>query len=351
MLFSLARGSKKTALLRGFFTKLVDKAKSKWYNIDRLKKSYQHKGAFTMSHTKYTTDELELQAFLHEKIDQFAKRQNIKKTTVDPLLLNAIDSPSTRLSVAQCGEYIGLDKNGHVVAANFCKHRLCPICCWRHAAKKWHRTYEIIEKLRAEKPYTFMHMTLTVKNCPSEKLSSTISDMLKAVGRMTQNRRWKDRVHGYIRSLEVTYNASTGEYHPHFHYILCLSEDYITNPNIYLSTYDWRKMWEKAAKLDYVSQIDIKVIQGEELSKAVAEVSKYAVKAADIFKRIKDPEELKVLLKAISGRRLYSLGGIIKDHDIKPIKLNADELAEARSAASYYTWENGAYREGANIGS
>ena len=270
-----------------------------------------------MSIINYSTSGQELQEILEEKLENLEKRQRIKKEQIESKLIPAINSTSVRENVKSCGSFVALNENGNIIAANFCKHRLCNVCNWRAAAKKWHRTKNIIDSIGKA---TYVHMVVTLRNCTTEELNSTITHIMKSINRMCSRPTWKKRVLGYIRSLEITYNPEQKDglkWHPHYHYILCLPYDYETNTDIYLSTYEWRKMWEKSARIDYNTQFHFQVIKDFELSNAVAEVSKYAVKAAKIFDTIseKDNTDLKALLKAIKGRRLYSLGGIIKEID------------------------------------
>lgn len=305
-----------------------------------------------MPHSYNSTEIEKLQAILENKLQLFKEHKKLKETKVDTLLLPAL-SPSRADQVKHCADDIALDDDGHVVYASYCKHRLCPVCVWRNAAKKWHKTYSIIAKLEQSKTYVFALLTLTIRNCAAKDLKDTIDELMKAINRLNANDRFKARVKGFIRSLEITYNPDQKDglvYHPHYHFILALDEDYMTNADKYLSAYDWRMMWQKAAKLDYTAQIDIRLIQGDDLCGAVAEVSKYAVKSADVFKTAKTTADIAPLLSAISGRRLYSLGGVIKAaakaaaKEEKEQQPSREEYREKSAAAHWYKYEKGTYR-------
>ena len=305
-----------------------------------------------MSHSYNTTSANDLQEVLQNKLELFKEHKRLKETKVDPLLLPAL-APSRADQVRHCADDIALDDEGHVVYASYCKHRLCPVCVWRSAAKKWHKTYSIIARLEQTKTYVFALLTLTIRNCRAEDLKTTIDELMQAINRLNSNNRFKSRVKGFIRSLEITYNPDQKDglvYHPHYHFILALDEDYMTNADRYLSAYDWRMMWQKAAKLDYTAQIDIRLIQGDDLCGAVAEVSKYAVKAADVFKTAKTTADIAPLLSAISGRRLYSLGGVIKAaakaaaREEKEQQPSKEEYRERSAAAHWYRYEEGTYK-------
>ena len=102
-----------------------------------------------------------------------------------------------------------------LVAANFCKDRLCPMCDKRRSL----RNFYIINKLlvaAAEEGFTYLFSTYTIKNPIAENLRDEIDIMQHAFNRM-YDKELSDIFEGYIRVLEVTYNPDRRDFHPHFH--------------------------------------------------------------------------------------------------------------------------------------
>jgi plasmid rolling circle replication initiator protein Rep len=128
--------------------------------------------------------------------------------------------------------------------------------------------------------------------------------------------------------LEITHNTnpqsvSYDTYHPHFHCILAVNKTYFKNEE-YIQKSDWTSFWRKAMRLDYDPVVDVRRVKGN-TAKAVAEVSKYAVKDSDYI--IPDDWQLtvdtvKLLDSVLSNRRLVAYGGKFKDWHRK---LNLDD--------------------------
>ena len=253
----------------------------------------------------------EMQAFLDEKLPELAVRVLKKNQTVDRYK-SAMTENQFR-AFKECGKYITADEKGNIIGANFCKHRFCPVCNKRYSSAKWHYIKSIATAVNTAVTPNWAMFTVTVKNCPPERLKQTIDNLMAAINRMNSTNTWKRRVLGFFRSLETTYNSERKDYHPHYHILLCLPSDYYTNPDLYMSTAEWRQLWERSVRADYTCQIDLSPIQGygEELSSAIAEVAKYAVKLSSVVEQ--GPDALKPLAAALRSRRLISYGGILKD--------------------------------------
>lgn len=240
-----------------------------------------------------------------------------------------------------CGKDIWLDDDGHITGANFCKQRLCPVCNYRRSTLMWHKINEIVSVFSENE---FVFITLTVKNCKDVELSKTITHLLESFHRITSRRTWKQNFVGYVRGLEITYNAMQDTYHPHIHILAVTSKEYFAEKYIDIGTL--RKWWQESANLDYFVQVNIEKVHNKE--KAVAEVAKYAVKMSDILETGISSQRLRatqVLASCINGRRLISTGGAITKV-ARNLKINLDDDFdgfEARKSSKYYHWENGAY--------
>lgn len=220
--------------------------------------------------------------------------------------------------------------------ANFCKVRLCPMCSWRRSLKIFGQVSRVMDHVEENYNYKYIFLTLTVKNCYGEDLKDTLDLMTKAFNKMNQRKTFKQVVKGYFRSLEITYNKKDDTYHPHFHMILAVDNNYFTNSRIYLSQENWTNLWRSCLKVDYTPIVDVRRIREDNnkgFGKAVAETAKYTVKAEDFLIRdekgnIKEnltDEVVKSLDKALHRKRLTSFGFIFKEiHK----KLNLDDAED-----------------------
>ena len=240
-----------------------------------------------------------------------------------------------------CGSDIWMDDEGHITGANFCKQRLCPVCNYRRSTMMWHKINEIVSLFPDNE---FLLITLTVRNCKDTELNKTINHLLDSFHRITCRRTWKKNFKGYVRGLEITYNAKKNTYHPHIHILILASDEYYKSD--YVDIHTLRKWWKESAHLNYFVQVNIKKVKKKE--KAVAEVAKYAVKMSDILKYDISEQRLRatqVVASCINGRRLISTGGYItKAARILKISLDDDyDTFSTRKSAKYFHWEKGAY--------
>lgn len=229
--------------------------------------------------------------------------------------------------VVHCGEFLEFAVYGtgevHLHNANFCRERLCPMCAWRRSLKIYYQVSKVMDKFQILYPdYKPIFLTLTVKNVSARFLSSTLDNMFKAWRNLTDKRSKVGKMFSkvfpaWFRSLEVTHNSVTDEYHPHFHVILFARESYFTGRD-YLNTRDWVKMWRSALGVDYNPVCFVEAVNSG--ANAIKEVSKYSVKDTDY---ITEDSELmdklvSVLSAALKGRRLYAFGGRLRKiaHDV-----------------------------------
>lgn len=263
--------------------------------------------------------------------------------------------------VQSCGTWLEFgifpDKN-KLVFANFCKDRLCPMCNWRRSLKLYGQVSAVMDELERQ-GYKFLFLTLTIKNCSASALSSTIDILLKGFTKLfNKNRRVAKQIKGFFRSLEITKNARTGEYHPHLHCILAVRAEYFNGKN-YISQSEWAQIWQKCIAVEYQPIIDIRRIKSGDkgVSGAVREVAKYSVKGSD-FLDMSDldstAETVADFLKALSFRRLVSFTGVFADirkqlkfDDVEQGDLVQTDIDNIRNdvaiAIVRYGYKNGCY--------
>jgi len=204
-----------------------------------------------------------------------------------------------------------------------CKDRFCAFCNWRRARKLGIQSYEVLKAIESENNVRYIFATFTLRNCHIDDLSITIKAMNKAFERMSQTKRFRNSILGFIRALEYPPQKDDNEYiHPHFHCLFVVSEDYFNiNKNLYIKQEEFILMWQKALRVDYAPSVDIRIIkskgEGDAIAKAVAETVKYPLKSIDLKDMSIDLFEQ--LVHQMKRKRALAFGGIIKEYRKKMI--------------------------------
>ena len=241
---------------------------------------------------------------------------------IDPTCI----SPSAKFSLHGCASYLLFKRDKKKGAkkldtADFCKHRLCPICNWRKSLKMFGQANKIANKILEQNSSTrFLFVTFTVKNCPAEKLEETINLMNKGFKSITDKtkklaitNKFKNNMLGYIRAMEVTYNQEEDTYHPHIHCIFAVKAQYFTHG--YIKKSEWQYIWGECCKTEYEPIVKVQTIKNS-TAKAVAEVAKYPVKMDELANYQDENKAIKALIvftKILKGRRLITFGGVFAD--------------------------------------
>lgn len=201
----------------------------------------------------------------------------------------------------------------------FCRVRTCPVCQWRRSLRHVARFLEALPKLTAEYPnHKWLHLTLTVKNCPVENLRETIVELNKGWKRFMHLKAFKNSVLGYVRNVEVTRSADASA-HPHMHVLLMVPSAYFKKKALYITHDEWREMWRDSARLDYDPQVCVKAIKGADTETEVREVMKYATKPGDL---LEDADWLVQYIYQVHNLRFLSAGGLVKKY------LSTEEVSE-----------------------
>lgn len=224
-----------------------------------------------------------------------------------------------------------------IVGFSSCRVRLCPLCSWRRSLKNFWNTISIVKWLKSNEnrsevgKFSYIFITLTIKNCRGDALSGTIDDLFSAVKRLYERKEIKKAWVGMVRNLEVTHNVNPESkdydtFHPHFHMIAAVRPSYFTSRD-YISQKRLQNLWRECLRVDYDPVVDIRRVksraspEGEDASgcdaaKAVAECSKYAAKSTDYI--IPDDwdltvETVRLLDAALDRRRLINYSGIFRE--------------------------------------
>lgn len=264
--------------------------------------------------------------------------------------------------IKYCGSYLEFIKNietneKKLYSANFCKERLCPMCQWRKSLKVFHQVSRIMDKVQKERKNLIpLFLTLTLKNCTGSNLSSTLDNIFQSWYKLVKYRKIKRIVKGWFRTLEITYNKKNDTFHPHIHSIIMVDKNYFKKNNKdYMQTSDWVNIWRKALNINYDPICDIRKIKNNKKKyKAMSEVAKYTLKDTDfIFDDIYLTDKvIGVLNCCLKGRRLYALGGVLKQiaKEIKISNLSEGDLVhideekireDVSSVIELYHWNFG----------
>lgn len=216
----------------------------------------------------------------------------------------------------QCSQVMSFSKcedcdNSQIHHASLCRDKLCPICKWRLATKRYLAMSEILHIASTEYPEAiYQFVTLTVPNCNVENLSTTLKSMSAQWNKLLQRVSGKRSI-GWARSLEITYNAKTKQVHPHYHCIIMYGTQ--TEADLYGSgvVSDWVELNAGSSfKAQSLKQIAKKDLDGD-VSSVALEVFKYSTKDEDL-----DTMPLSIFrefVNQIGGKRMVSFGGWLKE--------------------------------------
>lgn len=246
--------------------------------------------------------------------------------------------------MASCADWLEFaetrehDKKLKLTRATFCHVRHCPICQWRKSLARIARFMKNLPDYLEEYPdFSYIYAVFTVRNCPMDELRDTIRAENKGFERLLKRlKRAGVNVHGFIKTVEVT-KGKDGFPHPHLNAILAVNKSYFTDKT-YLSKDKWVTLWRESMKLDYDPSVFVSRVRrrrkkdagkgeatpAEDLTSGFLEVSKYAIKPADI---VDDPEFLYGVTAQCHKLRFISTGGCLKNIFREDGTDGADDLA------------------------
>jgi plasmid rolling circle replication initiator protein Rep len=233
-------------------------------------------------------------------------------------LYDQADSEDYSVRINRCSQMLlfgsRLDVQGQrtirLKSAFFCRVRNCPVCQWRRSLMWKARLGNALPLIERDYPKAcWLHLTLTVRNCPITDLRNTLKLMNAAWQRLSQLKKFP--AIGTFKSLEVT-RGKDGSAHPHFHILMMVMPNYFGGN--YIKQDKWVEMWRKALRVDYDPGAHIQRIKSNsnrDISDTIKEVAKYTVKGDDL---VIDSEWLLEYTKQVHKTRAISLGGILKQY-------------------------------------
>ncbi len=215
-----------------------------------------------------------------------------------------------------------------LVAANFCRNRLCNICQWRRSLRQkaeFRKKLPII-KQNFQEGDRLLFFTFTAKTVNLENLRERIgqfnhgwSNIVK--GKSKFYRKLSDVMRGYIRVLEVERSKEDpNKVHPHFHILVWVTGDYFTVDHYLDQRNDLEvsRFWGQSMGLNYLPSVRVTAVKTQKGDKGISlitaskELHKYMTKSKDILENA-DPEWLADFSKQMHNVRTISWGGLFKE--------------------------------------
>lgn len=144
--------------------------------------------------------------------------------------------------IEQCGQHLYFE-GGHLVGADFCRQRICPMCQYRNSMRQYARMLQVAERLGAQ-GYRFLHLVLTVPNCSHADLAKTVQKLYDGYGKLMHEKRIKKAFKGALRALEVSFNAENWTFHPHLHCLIAVRMSYFSDTRVYCSHKLVKDLWK-----------------------------------------------------------------------------------------------------------
>lgn len=133
-------------------------------------------------------------------------------------VIDQLDLPfKTRERFKTCGDHPSVeycpDTDRVRIQANHCKSRFCPKCR-THRQARWRETLKAAVTSLPNAEWKLI--TLTLKHCDDD-LKTQLNHLRKSFRRLRQTDLWKQRIKWGIAVIEVSYNKTKDQWHPHLH--------------------------------------------------------------------------------------------------------------------------------------
>jgi len=193
-----------------------------------------------------------------------------------------------------CGHKI--TQNNAVLTSKYCDTRICHVCA-RIRTAKLIKGY--VNQLKEMGKLEFV--TLTLPNVPENELRNTVEFMNNTIVKIIRSfRRYGDKISG-IRKLEITYNAVTNTYHPHFHVIVNNQGSELVNK------------WLSKVKTANIAAQDIRDCDENSFNELFKYTTKIVCRKRDEIKVY--ISALDVIMRTLKGKRCIQPFGVIKKVD------------------------------------
>lgn len=220
-----------------------------------------------------------------------------------------------------------LYQDGKKLSSRWCNTRVCHMCNTLRTAKLMNGYISQFKELAL-----LQFVTLTRKNCTKEELNDVVQDMLKKASLIIRYIREHLGIDiNGIRKLEITYNATTDTYHPHFHFL-------VDNNTGQILVDEWLKRNEGIAQREGYDYKKKKMVSLQDIRTAdkncLNEIFKYTTKIATHKKGelVYYLNALNTIMEAMYKKRSFQTFGKIKkvNEEINEEELNAQEYIDLK---------------------
>lgn len=261
-----------------------------------------------------------------EYTEPYERHQELKGYICELVQHSELIPLKNQAAMSNCGEWLTFNESEDgvkLVGASFCRQRICPMCQWRKAERQFSNCIQIAEYL-SNNGYRFLHVVLTTKNCDGGvKLTETVHKLYTAFGLLMKKAKVKRAFKGVLRTLEVSYNYDTHQFHPHLHCLVAVNKSYFNDPKSYISYDLLTQMWTDCLKQSVTAMCSVGAVKNE---LGFAEVSKYCLKPLEL-NEIYENDNLYILAElfaTLKGARFVHYFGVIKEAR-KALKLKDED--------------------------
>lgn len=186
-------------------------------------------------------------------------------------------------------------------------------------------------------------LTLTTPNVTAEHLESEIKHYNESFRRLSNRKHFKSIAKGYVRKLEVTYNAERDDYHPHFHVLIAVNKSYFTDKRYYISQKEWLNLWRDVTGNPDITQVHVQRVK-QNNQKELYEMAKYTGKDSDY---LSNQKVFDTYYKSLKGKQVLVYSGLFKEARKKLKDGDLDYLKEIDPIEYvyqiFYMWNKNEY--------
>jgi hypothetical protein len=215
--------------------------------------------------------------------------------------LAALDSPLRKnyTFALRCSQVI--TQTGKKFTAKYCGNRFCLICNRIRTGQLINGYEKTLDNLKDKR-----FVTLTRPNVKAENLKEEINTYYNIWRKITREAVKKKLLFNGVRKLEITYNPTRNDFHPHFHLIIETKE-----------AADWvlAKWLEHCPESSPEAQKEVHCSGYKEIFKYVTKITTKTSKAKNA-KASFYPYETDLIFQALKGARIFQPFGTIKKLDV-----------------------------------
>lgn len=218
------------------------------------------------------------------------------------------------------------------LTARYCGNRWCLVCNRIRTARAIEAYKPVLEGW--ESPYM---VTLTVRNCGADDLSSTLDAMVKTFASCSRSiRRTAGIALTAVRKLECTFNIRENSYHPHYHVIVDGKAQADLLRDLWLRRFP--DCTEEAGQ-------DVRPCGDGSLQELFKYFTKLTTKTKDKHKRLIPIEALHVIFRAMRGRRVWQPIGFVLPKEVEAaiesevIEVEGSQAFKRDNDQIYWEWD------------